>query len=220
MPNNIDEDKKMITNPTDMSQTKDEIEEQYRILKDEEEKEEKRKIFLLLALFFLIFAISFAGTTFSYLSYKKSIDNKNSDNILESGDKEQDYKDLTIVFNAGTEFIAEDVEPGWESTTSKDFSITNASSVNAQYNIEFIDIQNEFTNIEALRYSIKCNGEYILTDQLVPLQNKVVLRNQEVKARSTNNYEIYFKYIETNTDQTYDSGKTYKLSVNVSTNNN
>lgn len=220
MPNNIDEEKKIITNPTEISETKDEIEEQYRILKDEEEKEEKRKIFLLIALFFLIFSISFAGATFSYLSYKKSIENKNSNNTLEGGETDQNYKDLTIVFNAGTEFIAEDVEPGWESTTPKDFSITNSSSVNAQYNIEFIDIQNEFTDIQNLRYSIKCNGEYILTDQVVPLQNQVVLKNQEVKAHSTNNYEIYFKYIETNTDQTYDSGKTYKLSVNVSTNNN
>ena len=195
---------------------KEEIEEQYRILKEEEEQEEKRKIFLLLSLFFMVFAISFAGASFSYISYKNTINSSPNTSIEEGTDKGPDKEySISILFNAGTEFIAEEIEPGWESTASKDFKISNTGNLKANYNVVFKNIENTFTNIEDLRYTIKCNGEDVLVDQTLPTTESIILENQEIDVNQVNNYQIFFKYIDTNENQDIDINKRYKMAVDI-----
>lgn len=62
----------------DIIKEKEDIEEQYRILKDEEEKEKKRKAVLLIVLFLLLFGVCFTGSIISYFSYKHSQDGEPS----------------------------------------------------------------------------------------------------------------------------------------------
>lgn len=201
-----------------IEEIKEDIEEQYRILKDEEEQEERRKSFLLIVLFLLIFSISFTGATFSYLGYKNAKNNQGNTSIEEGNqDNTDDKRELVILYNAGTEFIAEDVKPGWESTASKDFSVKNTGNLNAEYDVVFTNIRNTFTNLNELKYSIKCNDVFILENQPVPATETIVLNKQTVKAGETNNYEIFFKFEETNQNQNNNSGKSYKVAIDVTT---
>lgn len=202
---------------TDLTSAQEEIEEQYRILKEEEEKEAKRKSLILIALFFFIFTISFTGAAFSYMTYKKALENETNSSLEKGKDQngKHDTRELVILYNAGTEFVAEDIIPGWESIGAKDFSVSNNGNLSADYNIVFTNIENTFTNLQELRYTIKCNGVVLLDDMPVPASEQIILEKQTIFPGTVNNYEIFFKYVETGVAQNEDAAKNYKLSVMV-----
>lgn len=202
----------------------EEIEEQYRILKDEEEQEEKRKMLVLLVLFFLVFGISFAGATFSYITYKNAVNRKPSDvqeenkgNNNGNGNNPEDMisQSMQVLFTSGAEFIAEDITPGWESKSAKDFYVENTGTLDANYTVKFINIENNFKNSEDLRYTLECNGKKIIEDASVPTNDTVVLPEEVVKKGQKNTYQIYFKYVDTGLKQDEDAGKTYKMYIDV-----
>lgn len=85
--NNINEVENNVND--ELTQEKKDIEEQYRILKDEEEKEKKRREIILLILFILLLLVSLIGAIFNYASYKKC---KNSEPC--KTEKEEDTRKI------------------------------------------------------------------------------------------------------------------------------
>lgn len=213
-------------NEQEVINTSEEIEDQYYILKEEDEQEDKRRIILLAVIFFLIFTISFAGTGFSYLSYKNAINstpnqaeegsNKNTNNNNNNKTPEEEYVELSIMFDAGNKFEAIDVKPGWVSTDSKTFSIENTGNKVTTYNVLFKDITSTFNNLEDLVYTLKKNGEVVISESPVPDKETIVLENVDIDVESKDNYELVFKYKETGVSQNQDIGKTYQMAVDIS----
>lgn len=133
----------------------------------------------------------------------------------EPNDKPEDPVQMSILFTASNKFEAKDVIPGWRSEVPHEFSVKNTGNNNANYDIVFKNIFSDFENPENLRYSITCNNIVLVSDASVPVNDKIVLPNEMVAVGETNVYKVYYRFVNTGTNQDNDQGKTYHVEVDV-----
>ncbi|MGM9834829.1 MAG: hypothetical protein ACI31M_03535 [Bacilli bacterium] len=133
----------------------------------------------------------------------------------EPNNKPDDPIQMSILFTASNKFEAKDIIPGWKSENPHEFSVKNTGNSNAAYDVVFKNIFSDFENPENLRYSITCNNIVLISDALVPISDRIVLPNEIVAVGETNVYKVYYRFVNTGTNQDNDQGKTYHVEVDV-----
>lgn len=136
------------------------------------------------------------------------------------------YKSTSVNYDQNNNLNITNLNPGDQITNN--FSITNNNSNTIKYNIEWNNITSTWNigndyqtaHPEEFTYSINCtNGEKIDNKQM-PLSNdeeKIILKDLELKTNKTNNCSITINFKNTGYDQSYNYNKsfggTYKVVV-------
>ena len=119
-------------------------------------------------------------------------------------------KNVAITFTDTSSIADETISPGWNNV--KSFTITNNSKEDFNYNILLKGLVNTFESINTLQYKITSDTGYNMDNYLniVKTENSkdVVLAYDVVIPKgSKQTYQVEFKYISIDEDQSSDMGK-------------
>ena len=119
-------------------------------------------------------------------------------------------KNVAITFTDTSSIADETISPGWNNV--KSFTITNNSKEDFNYNILLKGLVNTFESINTLQYKITSDNGYNMDNYLniVKTENSkdVVLAYDVVIPKgSKQTYQVEFKYISIDEDQSGDMGK-------------
>ena len=119
-------------------------------------------------------------------------------------------KNVAITFTDTSSIADETISPGWNNV--KTFTITNNSKEDFNYNILLKGLVNTFESINTLQYKITSDNGYNMDNYLniVKTENSkdVVLAYDVVIPKgSKQTYQVEFKYISIDEDQSSDMGK-------------
>ena len=119
-------------------------------------------------------------------------------------------KNVAITFTDTSSIADETISPGWNNV--KSFTITNNSKEDFNYNILLKGLVNTFESINTLQYKITSDNGYNMDNYLniVKTENSkdVVLAYDVVIPKgSKQTYQVEFKYISIDEDQSSDMGK-------------
>ena len=119
-------------------------------------------------------------------------------------------KNVAIMFTDTSSIADETISPGWNNV--KTFTITNNSKEDFNYNIILKGLVNTFESINTLQYKITSDTGYNMDNYLniVKTENSkdVVLAYDVVIPKgSKQTYQVEFKYISIDEDQSSDMGK-------------
>ena len=119
-------------------------------------------------------------------------------------------KNVAITFTDTSSIADETISPGWNNV--KSFTITNNSKEDFNYNILLKGLVNTFESINTLQYKITSDNGYNMDNYLniVKTENSkdVVLAYDIVIPKgSKQTYQVEFKYISIDEDQSSDMGK-------------
>ncbi len=156
-----------------------------------------------------------ATVSMSYAWFSATVNQKNvKDQIVKTGTLELTYTD-------GPEIKLENVRPG--KTLTKEASVKNTGTLDAEYNLVWQELNNEITNDEMV-ISITCStitdkeapGEACPELETTPISGNVLIEGATIESGYTHNYVITITFKELNKDQNYNQGKNFSgvLGVN------
>ena len=151
----------------------------------------------------------------SYAWFSATVTRENShDQIVTTGTLELTYID-------GPEIKLENVRPG--KTLTKEVSVKNTGTLDAEYNLVWQELNNEITNDEMV-ISITCStitdknapGEACPELAETPISENVLIEGATIESGYTHNYVITITFKELSKDQNYNQGKNFSgvLGVN------
>ena len=119
-------------------------------------------------------------------------------------------KNVAITFTDTSSIADETISPGWNNV--KSFTITNNSKEDFNYNILLKGLVNTFESINTLQYKITSDTGYNMDNYLNVIKTEtskdVVLAYDVVIPKgSKQTYQVEFKYISIDEDQSSDMGK-------------
>ena len=156
-----------------------------------------------------------SSVAFTYSWFSATVTPKNEhDQIVTTGTLELTYID-------GPEIKLENVRPG--KTLTKEVSVKNTGTLDAEYNLVWQELNNEITNDEMV-ISITCSsttdknapGESCPELAETPVSGSVLIKGATIESGYTHNYVITITFKELNKDQNYNQGKNFSgvLGVN------
>ena len=156
-----------------------------------------------------------ATVSMSYAWFSATVTKENEhDQIVKTGTLELTYTD-------GPEIKLENVRPG--KTLTKEVSVKNTGTLDAEYNLVWQELNNEITNDEMV-ISITCSsktdknaqGEACPELAETPVSGNVLIEGATIESGYTHNYVITITFKELNKDQNYNQGKNFSgvLGVN------
>lgn len=143
--------------------------------------------------------------------------------IVSDDGEEQKIIEINVEYNShgeldndGNVYISE-IIPGWQSDSKQEIKITNNSSYDTSVDINWTEVNNNFSKSEDLQYFLYEDNTLIKTDAL-PMQDSKLLKNISIPANSVKKFYISYKYMYLDIDQNIDQGKEFrsKLSVTLS----
>ena len=119
-------------------------------------------------------------------------------------------KNVAITFTDTSSIASDVISPGWNNV--KTFTITNNSKEDFSYNITLKGLVNTFESINTLQYKITSDTGYNMDNYLSVIKTEtskdVVLAYDVVIPKgSKQTYQVEFKYISIEEDQSSDMGK-------------
>ena len=170
----------------------------------------KRKITInlkVVSVAFLILSVMML-TTVSYAYFTARVEgNENAQAIDVSAAK------MGLKYN-GTNIVSlEEALPGAKHTI--EFSVENTGTVATKYNVDIIDVVNDFVQKEELVYSIKRGEEIVKEETIAPVNNTTLLEKESIEVGQTHNYELTIHFKETGDNQNSNQGKTFSGLIQV-----
>ena len=174
-------------------------------------KLKNNKMLLGIGITFLLLAT----VSMSYAWFSATVTRENShDQIVKTGTLELTYID-------GPEIKLENVRPG--KILTKEVSVKNTGTLDAEYNLVWQELNNEITNDEMV-ISITCStktdknepGEACPELKETPVSNEILIEGATIESGYTHNYVITITFKELSKDQNYNQGKNFSgvLGVN------
>lgn len=114
--------------------------------------------------------------------------------------------------NGDGTYSISNVIPGWESDGSQAIRITNKSNYNAFISLKWIEVTNDFTYKDDLKYEIINNNKTINSGTL-PSEDTIIAKNINISANSSNIFYVKYKYLYSDNDQNIDQGKIFKARI-------
>ena len=156
-----------------------------------------------------IFLLLIMTTGLSYAYFSASISgNENAKNVVvEAGT-------LSLVYTDGAEIKAQNIKPGW--STTKEVSVKNTGTLEANYNIIWQSLTNEITNndmvISATCQRLNASGTVEGTCESISqaaISDMTIAKKISIESGITHKYTFTILFKETNADQNYNQGKEF-----------
>jgi len=122
---------------------------------------------------------------------------------------------LSIIYEGGPEFIADNLTPG-SNVGPKTFRVINAGDC-VLYNVLWTQVVNEFERQEDLVMTIYRNGTRV-RDLQAPAMNTHMFQDVRLNRGEIHEYEIFFEYKSAGVNQDVDQGKAFSTVINVDEN--
>lgn len=200
----------------------------------ERNMERKNVIFLtVVAIATLLVAV--VGATFAYFSTTVQSNINNNQNKVDIGTAK--LASSTIIFaSSGDKIDMQNAVPGSSANTS--FTITNDSDIDLSYDISWKDVTSTFntpdddynaetdgavptTQKDELKYSVSCtttkegSSQGSKEETAPTTATAPILSNQLIKAKDTATCTVTVNFIETNTNQNYNQGRSFAGTIDV-----
>ena len=121
---------------------------------------------------------------------------------------------LSLVYTDGKSVItSSNIMPGWSAT--KTFTVTNNGEADTYYKLNISNITNEFVE-GGLTFSIaSADGGTSVAEQAVGTTTRTISPSITIAEGATHTYTVTAKYINLNTDQTPDLGKSFSYTIGI-----
>ena len=132
-------------------------------------------------------------------------------------------KDMTIrTFNKNMEITYTDtsnvtlVNAYTGESISKTFTVKNTGDVDVYYNVILENVVNNFEVPDELVYTItETGGNASRTQTAIPTTDSTLLSDIKITAGDTHYYVMQIKFLEFDTDQSYNMNKTFSSNINI-----
>ena len=167
---------------------------------------DKDKMTLFVTGMFLLLIMT---TGLSYAYFSASVKgNENAKNVVvEAGT-------LSLVYTDGAEIKAQNIKPGW--STTKEVSVKNTGTLEANYNIIWQSLTNEITNndmvISATCQRLNASGTVEGTCESISqaaISDMTIAKRVSIESGITHKYTFTILFKETNVDQNTNQGKKF-----------
>ena len=147
------------------------------------------------------------GLSYAYFSTSVKGNDNAKDMVVEAGT-------LSLVYTDGPEIKVDHVKPGW--STTKEVSVKNTGTLDANYNIIWQSLTNEITNDEMV-ISATCErlnsvgtteGTCNSISQ-APIGDMTIAKKISIESGITHKYTFTILFKETNADQNVNQGKNF-----------
>lgn len=136
---------------------------------------------------------------------------------------EGEGKDMTIqTFNKNMEITYTDtsnvtlVNAYTGESISKTFTVKNTGDVDVYYNVVLENVVNNFEVPDELVYTItETGGNASRTQTAIPTTDSTLLSDIKITAGDTHYYVMQIKFLEKDTDQSYNMNKTFSSNINI-----
>ncbi len=160
---------------------------------------------ILFGTFIALLLLLTTGLSYAYFSASIS-GNENAKNVVvEAGT-------LSLVYTDGPEIKAQNIKPSW--STTKEVSVKNTGTLDANYNIIWQSLTNEITNnemvISATCQRLNSTGTVEGTCESISqaaISDMTIAKKINIEAGITHKYTFTILFKETNSDQNNNQGK-------------
>ena len=135
---------------------------------------------------------------------------------------ESEETDISIVtFNENTDIIYNDtsnvsmVNAYTGDEIVKTFTIENTSSLPIYYDIELINVANNFSNKDDLVYTLTSDNAAYRTESIIPSEDENIASNILINSHEKHEYKMTITFLKTNADQSNNMGKTFSSRINI-----
>ena len=162
---------------------------------------------ILFGTFIALLLLLTTGLSYAYFSASIS-GNENAKNVVvEAGT-------LSLVYTDGPEIKAQNIKPGW--STTKEVSVKNTGTLEANYNIIWQSLTNEITNnemvISATCQRLNASGTVEGTCESISqaaISDMTIAKRVSIESGITHKYTFTILFKETNADQNTNQGKEF-----------
>ena len=163
----------------------------------------------IIAIIGAIVLLVLAVVGLSYAFFSAFIKNGETDPSIEGTGA-----NLSLVYTDGKSVItSSNIMPGWSAT--KTFTVTNNGEADTYYKLNISNITNEFVE-GGLTFSIaSADGGTSVAEQAVGTTTRTISPSITIAEGATHTYTITAKYINLNTDQTPDLGKSFSYTIGI-----
>ena len=167
---------------------------------------DKDKMTLFVTGMFLLLIMT-TGLSYAYFSASVKGNENAKDMVVEAGT-------LSLVYTDGPEIKAQNIKPGW--STTKEVSVKNTGTLEANYNIIWQSLTNEITNndmvISATCQRLNASGTVEGTCESISqaaISDMTIAKKISIESGITHKYTFTILFKETNADQNYNQGKEF-----------
>ena len=167
---------------------------------------DKDKMTLFVTGMFLLLIMT-TGLSYAYFSASISGNENAKDMVVEAGT-------LSLVYTDGAEIKAQNIKPGW--STTKEVSVKNTGTLEANYNIIWQSLTNEITNndmvISATCQRLNASGTVEGTCESISqaaISDMTIAKRVSIESGITHKYTFTILFKETNVDQNTNQGKKF-----------
>ena len=167
---------------------------------------DKDKMTLFVTGIFLLLIMT-TGLSYAYFSASVKGNENAKDMVVEAGT-------LSLVYTDGAEIKAQNIKPGW--STTKEVSVKNTGTLEANYNIIWQSLTNEITNndmvISATCQRLNASGTVEGTCESISqaaISDMTIAKKISIESGITHKYTFTILFKETNADQNYNQGKKF-----------
>ncbi len=163
----------------------------------------------IIAIIGAIVLLVLAVVGLSYAFFSAFIKNGETDPSIEGTGA-----NLSLVYTDGKSVItSSNIMPGWSAT--KTFTVTNNGEADTYYKLNISNITNEFVE-GGLTFSIaSADGGTSVAEQAVGTTTRTISPSITIAEGATHTYTVTAKYINLNTDQTPDLGKSFSYTIGI-----
>ena len=163
----------------------------------------------IIAIIGAIVLLVLAVVGLSYAFFSAFIKNGETDTSIEGTGA-----NLSLVYTDGKSVItSSNIMPGWSAT--KTFTVTNNGEADTYYKLNISNITNEFVD-GGLTFSIaSADGGTSVAEQAVGTTTRTISPSITIAEGATHTYTVTAKYINLNTDQTPDLGKSFSYTIGI-----
>ena len=163
----------------------------------------------IIAIIGAIVLLVLAVVGISYAFFSAFIKNGETDTSVEGTGA-----NLSLVYTDGKSVItSSNIMPGWSAT--KTFTVTNNGEADTYYKLNISNITNEFVD-GGLTFSIaSADGGTSVAEQAVGTTTRTISPSITIAEGATHTYTVTAKYINLNTDQTPDLGKSFSYTIGI-----
>ena len=171
--------------------------------------EKQEKIPNIIAIIGAIVLLVLAVVGLSYAFFSAFVKNGETDPSIEGTGA-----NLSLVYTDGKSVItSSNIMPGWSAT--KTFTVTNNGEADTYYKLNISSITNEFVD-GGLTFSIaSADGGTSVAEQAVGTTTRTISPSITIAEGATHTYTVTAKYINLNTDQTPDLGKSFSYTIGI-----